>query len=195
MAIKGGLLDCEGQSENEENFNRIQERYGYEEKWTEHNLSDWGGIAEHGNKTSNCYTISGSSGLILLPSEQFNPNTFPSVPCIVHVSDGLNDNVFYTEKQANGVVPLGGEYKWLYMNEGANRVTLVMDSYQSAFTARYNTYTITVYTIEDKSTVYPMDSKYLPAAEAVADAAGDTVTGEEFNALLASLRNAGYLSK
>lgn len=28
MAIKGGLLDCEGQMEIEENLNRLQERYG-----------------------------------------------------------------------------------------------------------------------------------------------------------------------
>ena len=33
-----------------------------------------------------------------------------------------------------------------------------------------------------------------PKASAVPDAAGDTVTAEEFNNLLESLRNAGYLS-
>lgn len=81
MTIKGGLLDCEGQAEIEENLNRLQERYGYKE-------------------------VAGN-----------------------------------TEK------------------------------------------------------VYPIDSEYLPAAEPVADAAGTTVTAAEFNALLASLRNAGYLKE
>lgn len=40
-----------------------------------------------------------------------------------------------------------------------------------------------------------IDPKFLPTADAVADAAGDTPTAAEFNALLASLRAAGYLSK
>lgn len=40
-----------------------------------------------------------------------------------------------------------------------------------------------------------IDPKFLPAAEAVANAAGDTPTAAEFNALLASLRAAGYLSE
>lgn len=39
-----------------------------------------------------------------------------------------------------------------------------------------------------------IDPKYLPKAVAVADAAGDTPTAAEFNALLTALRNAGYLS-
>lgn len=42
-------------------------------------------------------------------------------------------------------------------------------------------------------TVKPIDSEFLPKAESVADAAGETVTGAEFNALLTSLRNAGLL--
>lgn len=38
-----------------------------------------------------------------------------------------------------------------------------------------------------------IDKKYLPKAEAVADATGSTPTAAEFNALLTALRNAGYL--
>lgn len=41
MTIKGGLLDCEGQMEIEENLNRLQERYGYEEVVTLP-ADDWG---------------------------------------------------------------------------------------------------------------------------------------------------------
>ena len=37
--------------------------------------------------------------------------------------------------------------------------------------------------------------EYLPKAAATADAAGETVTGAEFNALLAALREAGYLAQ
>ena len=38
-----------------------------------------------------------------------------------------------------------------------------------------------------------MDKKFLPAANAVVDAAGETPTAAEFNALLTSLREAGLL--
>lgn len=41
--------------------------------------------------------------------------------------------------------------------------------------------------------VIQMPSKFLPKASVVPDAIGETVTAAEFNALLASLRNAGYL--
>lgn len=40
---------------------------------------------------------------------------------------------------------------------------------------------------------HTLNSAYLPKATAVADAAGETVTGAEFNALLTALRKAGYL--
>lgn len=43
--------------------------------------------------------------------------------------------------------------------------------------------------------VKKIDVKYLPKAAAVANAAGETVTSAEFNALLTALRNAGYLSE
>lgn len=39
-----------------------------------------------------------------------------------------------------------------------------------------------------------IDSEFLPKATAVSDAAGETVTGTEFNALLTALREAGYLA-
>lgn len=52
-------------------------------------------------------------------------------------------------------------------------------------------HTISIRTAEE--TASPFDPKYLPSAEAVADATGDTPTSAEFNALLASLRTAGYL--
>ena len=38
-----------------------------------------------------------------------------------------------------------------------------------------------------------LPAEYLPKASSVADAAGETVTGEEFNALLAALRAAGHI--
>jgi uncharacterized protein YutD len=41
--------------------------------------------------------------------------------------------------------------------------------------------------------IHTLDGAYLPKATAVADAAGETVTGAEFNALLTALREAGYL--
>jgi hypothetical protein len=43
-------------------------------------------------------------------------------------------------------------------------------------------------------TTVPLDVKYLPKAVAVANAAGETPTATEFNALLTALRNAGYLA-
>lgn len=81
MTIKGGLLDCDGQAEIEENLNRIQERYGYKE------------------------------------------------------------------------------------------------------------------VIGNVEKIHPINSEYLPAAESVANATGTAVTATEFNALLSSLRNAGYLKE
>lgn len=45
----------------------------------------------------------------------------------------------------------------------------------------------------NKTVVKTLDSKYLPKP-VVADATGETVTGAEFNALLAALRSAGYLA-
>lgn len=43
------------------------------------------------------------------------------------------------------------------------------------------------------TTIHTLDKKFLPKSAAVADAAGETPTAEEFNALLAALRDAGYL--
>lgn len=43
MAIKGGLLDCEGQMEIEENLNRLQERYGSYELGEKFVCEDFGG--------------------------------------------------------------------------------------------------------------------------------------------------------
>lgn len=51
-----------------------------------------------------------------------------------------------------------------------------------------------VYNIVEIATAFPLDEKYLPKAEAVADAT-DAPTAEDFNALLASLRAAGYLAE
>ena len=45
----------------------------------------------------------------------------------------------------------------------------------------------------NKTVVKTLDPKYLPKP-VVADATGETVTGAEFNALLAALRSAGYLA-
>lgn len=42
--------------------------------------------------------------------------------------------------------------------------------------------------------VQPLDPTYLPKIAAVPDASGDTPTAAEFNALLAALRNAGYMA-
>lgn len=42
--------------------------------------------------------------------------------------------------------------------------------------------------------VHPMDAKFLPKLSPIPDATGETVTAAEFNALLAALRNAGYLA-
>lgn len=51
--------------------------------------------------------------------------------------------------------------------------------------------TISVYVSKDG--IKTLDPKYLPKP-VVADATGETVTGAEFNALLAALRSAGYLA-
>lgn len=57
------------------------------------------------------------------------------------------------------------------------------------------TYTCYVGAVFQKKTHKPIDKSILPKAEAVPDAAGSTVTAEEFNALLAALRTAGYLAQ
>lgn len=43
--------------------------------------------------------------------------------------------------------------------------------------------------------IQELDKQYLPKAYSVEDAAGETVTADEFNALLYALRSAGYLSE
>ena len=49
--------------------------------------------------------------------------------------------------------------------------------------------------LRKKQKINQIPKKYLPAAVAVSDAAGETPTAAEFNALLASLRAAGYLAQ
>jgi hypothetical protein len=46
----------------------------------------------------------------------------------------------------------------------------------------------------EKEKIRKIEAKYLPKITDVSDAAGETVTAEEFNALLSALRQAGYLS-
>lgn len=47
---------------------------------------------------------------------------------------------------------------------------------------------------QSSTTAYPIQSKFLPKAAAVPNAAGEAPTAAEFNALLAALREAGYLA-
>ena len=56
----------------------------------------------------------------------------------------------------------------------------------------YEGHTVELYEVATETV--PIDLKYLPKATAVANAAGDTPTAAEFNALLTALRNAGYLA-
>lgn len=54
------------------------------------------------------------------------------------------------------------------------------------------TFTLSISKINETAT--QLNPKYIPKAVAVADAAGDTPTATEFNALLAALRNAGFMA-
>lgn len=66
----------------------------------------------------------------------------------------------------------------------ANRLRIIVDNSESH----------TVSISQSVSEITPLDSKYIPKAAAVADAAGNAPTAEEFNALLASLRAGGFIS-
>lgn len=192
MAIKGGLLDCKGQLENEENFNRIQERYGYEDSgevpvvWKDG--KEWGGtVTIEANDVGNYFAL-----------EYCNSDYEYGV---LGLKDGdtvyVNDEAFIARNETNHAQDsiyafLGEKYTISHspIAEGTTRLL-----FASPITEGMVGQTYTLRATRRETVTYPMDSKYLPAAEAVADAAGDTVTGEELNALLASLRNAGYLSK
>lgn len=192
MAIKGGLLDCKGQLENEENFNRIQERYGYEEE------EEVPVVRKNGKEWGDTFTIGASyvgRNYIMLSytDDDFHIYDLPT-ECTVYINDEAFPTQYVRNPSFGGDMgyELGGDYVGISESITESGASLI---FASPITEDMvgNTYTFSA--TKPGTVTYPMDSKYLPAAEAVADAAGDTVTGEEFNALLASLCNAGYLSK
>ena len=77
----------------------------------------------------------------------------------------------------------------LYDEEGTRWVAKTVNGdYVGA--PKAGTYTYKLYAPSENLVLNP---KHLPKAPTVADAAGETVTAAEFNALLTALRNAGYL--
>lgn len=77
-----------------------------------------------------------------------------------------------------------------YFSVLCNKTQNVFTLYQKR---TLNAATIQMYKIANEYRT--LDPTYLPKAAVVADAAGDTPTAAEFNALLASLRAAGYLEE
>lgn len=191
MTIKGDLLDCKGQMEIEENFNRIQERYGHEEEndipvvWE--NGKEWGGtVTIEANDVGNCFV-------------RESVDSYAKYG-IFGLKDGdtvyVNDEAFIARRETNYVedsiyIFLGEKYTISHSPIAEGTTGFLFPSPITEDMVG-NTYTLRATRMQ--TVTYSIDPKYLPAAEAVADAAGDTVTGEEFNALLASLRNAGYLA-
>lgn len=123
----------------------------------------------------------------------------------------LPDNIVVkgiTHTQTNGTPSLL-EYEPVY-GDGVVSYTVLLDVRSTTFTLLDNSYTVpsegiyfwgeagvgngycSSFTYEVKNETLKPD--YLPKAAAVADAVGETVTAAEFNALLAALRDIGYLS-
>lgn len=166
MAIKGGLLDCEGQMEIEENLNRLQERYGYEEVVTLP-ADDWGTTTDVADRDV------GKNELQIDDRTHYS-YIWPDITSVI--INGTEYPTRYTkspEFKGDLGLLLDGDGQFLGIWESVAEGGTYLE-FREPITADMVGQTYTVAAMREMPVVRPMENKYLPPAEAVTDAAGKT---------------------
>lgn len=160
-------------------WNNLKDKPFYEETETK-TLVEEQTVPPDGSGAYSFTTINGIIGDLFLGDECIV--TYNGVAYDVVVEEGTDD-------WDSTVLVLRGFGKYIWYADG--------DTYQSSnFGSGWACRTAETFTLKVEkvaTTIHTLDKKFLPKSAAVADAAGETPTAEEFNALLAALRDAGYL--